>query len=78
MKKIYLVSYEYFPLSNGGLARHAQEYIDRLIQENEIIAIIAVPVGVYVTCNNISAAKKVYVEILTTVISDILPVRSLY
>lgn len=40
-KNIYLISYEYFPFSNGGLARHAKEIIDRAVLENNIYAIVA-------------------------------------
>ena len=42
-KKIYLVSFEYFPMSNGGLARLGKEIIDRLVKKSCYRAIIAVP-----------------------------------
>jgi len=43
-KNVYLVSFEYFPISNGGLARYAKEIIDRLlVNKNSHKAIIAVP-----------------------------------
>lgn len=43
-EKIYLVSFEYFPISNGGLARHATEIINRLLKLNRTFtAVIAVP-----------------------------------
>lgn len=44
--KIYLVSFEFQPFSNGGLARHATEIITRMLKRhNEYSAIIAVPKG---------------------------------
>lgn len=44
-RQIYLVSFEYFPISNGGLARHAKEIIDRMLFYKRYEAIIAVPYG---------------------------------
>ena len=41
--KVYLVSFEYFPISEGGLARHAKSVIDRLIKNKDYKAIIAAP-----------------------------------
>ncbi len=41
--KVYLVSFEYFPISQGGLARHAKAVIDRLIKNKDYKAIIAIP-----------------------------------
>lgn len=41
--KIYLVSFEYFPISQGGLARHAKAIIDRLLKYKSYKAIIAIP-----------------------------------
>ena len=42
--KIYLVSFEYFPISQCGLARHATEIINRLLKLNKAFtAVIAVP-----------------------------------
>ena len=41
--KIYLVSFEYFPISQGGLARHAKALIDRLLRYEVYKAIIATP-----------------------------------
>ena len=34
--KVYLVSFEYFPISQCGLARHATEIINRLLKLNKI------------------------------------------
>lgn len=39
----YLISFEYFPITQGGLARHAKAMIDRLIKHGEFKAVIAVP-----------------------------------
>lgn len=42
--KIYLISFEFIPFSDGGLARHATETINRLLKLNQAFtAIIAVP-----------------------------------
>lgn len=42
--KVYLVSFEFLPFSNGGLARHATEIITRLLKLNKAFtSIIAVP-----------------------------------
>jgi len=44
IQNIYLVSFEYFPISQGGLARHATEIINRLLKLNQAFtAVIAVP-----------------------------------
>ena len=44
--KVYLVSFEYFPISQGGLARHATEIINRLIRTDLTYeAIVATPKG---------------------------------
>lgn len=40
---IYLVSFEYFPISQGGLARHAKAIIDRLLKYKGYKAVIATP-----------------------------------
>lgn len=42
-KKVYLISFEYFPISQGGLARHAQAVIDRLLKYEGFKPLIAVP-----------------------------------
>ena len=42
-KNVYLVSFEYFPISQGGLARHAKAVIDRLLVHKVFKAVIAVP-----------------------------------
>ena len=41
--KVYLVSYEYFPISQGGLARHAKAVIDRLLKYEGFRSVIAIP-----------------------------------
>lgn len=41
--KVYLVSYEYFPISQGGLARHAKAVIDRLLKHEGFKSVIAIP-----------------------------------
>lgn len=42
--KVYLVSFEYFPILQGGLARYATEIINRLLKLNkDFTAVIAVP-----------------------------------
>lgn len=42
--RVYLISFEYFPISHGGLARHATEIVTRLLKLNKsYTAIIAVP-----------------------------------
>src|SRR3989338_412638 len=42
-KTIFLISFEYFPISQAGLARHAKAMIDRLLKYRGFKAIIAVP-----------------------------------
>lgn len=43
VNRVYLVSFEYFPISQGGLARHATEIITRLLKLKKMYtAIIAV------------------------------------
>lgn len=39
----YLVSFEYFPITQAGLARHATSVIDRLVKRGGFQAIIGVP-----------------------------------
>ena len=39
----YLISFEYLPFSDGGLARHATSMIDRLVKRPGFKAVIAVP-----------------------------------
>lgn len=42
--KIFLVSFEYVPVTQGGLARHAAEIINRLLKLNRVFtAVVAVP-----------------------------------
>jgi len=41
--KVYLISFEYFPISEGGLARHAKAVIDRLLENKDYKAVIATP-----------------------------------
>lgn len=53
--KIYLVSFEYFPISHGGLARHATEIMNRLLKLNkDFTAVVAVPRN-----NQINLDKKI-------------------
>lgn len=56
MKKneIILVSFEYFPISTAGMARHAKETIDRMIKNDKYKAVIAVP-----SKNKFSLPKKI-------------------
>lgn len=42
-KIIYLVSFEYFPISQAGLARHAKAVIDRLLNHDGFKPVIAIP-----------------------------------
>ena len=42
-KNIFLVSFEYFPISQGGLARHGKSIIDRILKYKGYKAIIATP-----------------------------------
>lgn len=41
--KVYLISFEYFPISQDGMARHAKAIIDRLLNYKGFKAVIAVP-----------------------------------
>jgi glycosyltransferase involved in cell wall biosynthesis len=43
IQNILLISFEYFPVSQGGLARHAKAIIDRLLKYKGFKAVIAVP-----------------------------------
>ena len=54
-KTIFLISFEYFPISQAGLARHAKAMIDRLLKYRGFKAIIAVPKN-----NKIKLNKHVY------------------
>lgn len=42
-KITYLVSFEYFPISQAGLARHAKAVIDRLLEYDGFQPVIAIP-----------------------------------
>jgi len=43
-KNTYFISFEFYPFSQGGLARHATEIINRLIKTNKnYVAIVATP-----------------------------------
>ena len=42
-KRIFLVSFEYFPISQGGMARHAKAIMDRLLKYKGFKAVIAIP-----------------------------------